>query len=1136
MAAVRAALGPHRRPDILTASPPCTPFSTATIPTAAHAAAAAQLQHTAAAICALRPRVAIIENVPAARLSTNWSAMRATLRAAGYSLEEAVVDAAKLGVPQRRRRVFLVATADGRHTGFEEAAAHVARQSDTTLQQHFPADGFADTELAYWHYGRYPKDSCLRAKSAPSPTLRSNCGYYPSSGSYVPRPADAGRRLDQTRRFAVEELATVAGWPRSAHAALPESRSAACRILGNSVAPPVMQFVAGIAIQHLDRKFRAATTALRPADAHGTVGAVGAKAAPARLGDEVRIDVQQDNPKRAGSKSHTRYEAYKAATTVGQMLAMGGTRGDVTNDVDHGYITVDGAVSPDAQDDTAEHAAPTTPRATPDEASTASAWSWLGGHDPTRFTDGPRAAAPEWPPGLELTTVPDNADMRRQQLADPFCGRILRYIQEGPDAVPKDSRRRVRAQAAHFVVHDGVLMRLGDIFEPGLPVTHRTVIPAALQHTIATEVHQGALGGHIGTTKLCGALRRRFYWVGQYSTARDVVKGCMRCVANKARLAAETKLRQPMTGERPWHHVHIDLWQPGLASAAGHKYVLTAIDRLTHWPEMVPLMDKRAETVADAFFENILCRHGTPAVVVSDNGTEFDGVFDVLARKYGVKRIRTSPYHPQANGIVERLHGYMRGSLAAMSTADQAQWHRLLPVTAFSYRATPVGRLGLTPFFLMHGREPVLPGELRAASGSTSPVETSQFVSTLQRRLGLAYSRARELEIQEKSQRLMQAEYVPDIQFAVGDKVLLHRRVVDPADSHKLTPRWVPQVVIGADHPSYAVQDASSRVSQTIVKFLRPDNTVAHTYGDHVPAQPSSAATTAGTPHAQLEDDTLAIVKSERADEPWCLVSIRGQNNDPAYVDVHFYNRANRAAPPDKWVWKPAWVDPRDNVDVLTYTPMVKRLQPYHRTLRRSDVMLDDVRLTRTGAICSADLRRISDADFTPWVFRRRRTDGAGTALGVGTHVLRRFGRHGKCTGRVTRVTGAGNARAFRVRYPGQQDQVETLAQVRTHAAQYATSGARHTAPAPQPSSSLLMQKRNTRAAKRRPKRTTTRERADLARADRARRRAVARSVAALVGLFAGASPAPALGTFPGRGTVSQLNATRFRRRVPTGA
>ena len=48
--------------------------------------------------------------------------------------------------------------------------------------------------------------------------------------------------------------------------------------------------------------------------------------------------------------------------------------------------------------------------------------------------------------------------------------------------------------------------------------------------------------------------------------------------------------------------------------------MLTAIDRLTHWPEMIPIPDKRAETVADAFFEHVLCRHGTPAIVVSDNG------------------------------------------------------------------------------------------------------------------------------------------------------------------------------------------------------------------------------------------------------------------------------------------------------------------------------------------------------------------------------------------------------------------------------------------------------------------------------------------------------------------------------------
>ena len=61
-------------------------------------------------------------------------------------------------------------------------------------------------------------------------------------------------------------------------------------------------------------------------------------------------------------------------------------------------------------------------------------------------------------------------------------------------------------------------------------------------------------------------------------------------------------MRHPMIADRPWHYVHIDLWQPGIRSAEGHKYVLTAIDRLTHWPEMVPIKSKTAEAVADAFF------------------------------------------------------------------------------------------------------------------------------------------------------------------------------------------------------------------------------------------------------------------------------------------------------------------------------------------------------------------------------------------------------------------------------------------------------------------------------------------------------------------------------------------------------
>ena len=239
-AAVARAFPAGGRPDLLLASPPCTPFSTCNAKAAAQRATAQLLVATARRIVEVSPRAAIIENVPDAGLAPEWRRMRRILLRAGYRLEEAVVDAAKLNVPQRRRRRFLVATRSMNPTHLQPAASRIAKRSDATIAEFFPG------ESVYWHYGRFPGDCCLRDPEAPSPTLRSNCGYFPRLGTYRSRTSDRGRPLMGTRRFSVEELALVQGWPRSTHGALPASRSAACRVLGNSVCPPVAQFLSNL--------------------------------------------------------------------------------------------------------------------------------------------------------------------------------------------------------------------------------------------------------------------------------------------------------------------------------------------------------------------------------------------------------------------------------------------------------------------------------------------------------------------------------------------------------------------------------------------------------------------------------------------------------------------------------------------------------------------------------------------------------------------------------------------------------------------------------------------------------------------------------------------------------------------------
>ena len=185
-------------PDVIAASPPCAPWSTAASRAARSSAAlrrdAGLLIQTAVIVARVRPRYAVIENVPRARLSPQWQVMREVLQHAGYSLEERVVDAAKFGVPQHRRRVILVASLHG-HTG---TCAHFdarSSQPDTTVQDAFPN---VDT---FYAYARNNTDRSVFPSNVPSPTLRTNCGYFPQPGSYAAREKDRGLSIDACRRW-----------------------------------------------------------------------------------------------------------------------------------------------------------------------------------------------------------------------------------------------------------------------------------------------------------------------------------------------------------------------------------------------------------------------------------------------------------------------------------------------------------------------------------------------------------------------------------------------------------------------------------------------------------------------------------------------------------------------------------------------------------------------------------------------------------------------------------------------------------------------------------------------------------------------------------------------------------------------
>ncbi len=144
------------------------------------------------------------------------------------------------------------------------------------------------------------------------------------------------------------------------------------------------------------------------------------------------------------------------------------------------------------------------------------------------------------------------------------------------------------------------------------------------------------------------------------------------------------------TQNRPFGRVGVDLIGPLPLSVSGHRYVLTAVCHLTGWAEAVPISDKRAAMVWDAMELEIFSRWDYPQEIVSDNGMEF--VSDdtrTLFRAHGIRHLRTSPLHPQSNGVIECFNGSLKATLTKLVNNQPGEWETLLSRAMWAYRRSP---------------------------------------------------------------------------------------------------------------------------------------------------------------------------------------------------------------------------------------------------------------------------------------------------------------------------------------------------------------------------------------------------------------------------------------------------------------
>lgn len=165
------------------------------------------------------------------------------------------------------------------------------------------------------------------------------------------------------------------------------------------------------------------------------------------------------------------------------------------------------------------------------------------------------------------------------------------------------------------------------------------------------------------------------------------------------------------TSTEPFEKLFIDVVGPFPGTVTGNAYIVTMQDDLTKFSVAIAMANHEANTIAYYFVTSFVCLHGIPKSLVSDQGTEFlSKVTSDTCKLLKIQKINTSPYHPQANGALERSNRTLGDYLRHYVDKDQSNWDNYIPYAMFVFNSSEHRITGKQPYELIFGRKLVVPG------------------------------------------------------------------------------------------------------------------------------------------------------------------------------------------------------------------------------------------------------------------------------------------------------------------------------------------------------------------------------------------------------------------------------------------
>ncbi|XP_058455232.1 uncharacterized protein LOC131432752 [Malaya genurostris] len=249
------------------------------------------------------------------------------------------------------------------------------------------------------------------------------------------------------------------------------------------------------------------------------------------------------------------------------------------------------------------------------------------------------------------------------------------------------------------------------IFTLYAPEKDRMWVPEKDRETTLKEFLDAPLGGHVGSKRMLKRMSPLFRWTNMRKDIENYVKQCSSCQKNKIGRANKIPMRITTTSSEPFEKLYMDIVVLP-ESEWGNRYGLVMQDDLTRYLIVAPMENQESATVAQTFVNNYICKYGTPAELVTDNGTNFvSSLMKNVCKILKIKKITTSAYHPQAN-LVERSNRELKTYLRQYVGNEPKTWDQLLPFFSFEYNTTVNSSTGYTPFELLYGRRANIPNSV----------------------------------------------------------------------------------------------------------------------------------------------------------------------------------------------------------------------------------------------------------------------------------------------------------------------------------------------------------------------------------------------------------------------------------------